>query len=66
MEVLVHVGTAVPGVCVQKFTPTAVKKTAIEKNCTVIDREFDSLPITVQFFGLKIFSFGELLYANLC
>ena len=26
-----------------------------KKNSTVIDREFDSLSITVEFFGLRIF-----------
>jgi hypothetical protein len=31
------------------------KKTAIKKNSTVIDREFDSVSITVEFFGLWIF-----------
>ena len=37
------------------------KKTAIEKNSTVSDKEFDSLSLTVEFFGLRIFSSGELL-----
>jgi hypothetical protein len=37
------------------------KKTAIEKNSTVIDSEFDSLSITVEFFDLRIFSLGEVL-----
>jgi hypothetical protein len=31
------------------------KKPQSKKNSTVIDREFDSLPITVEFFGLRIF-----------
>jgi hypothetical protein len=31
------------------------KKTAIEKNSTVADREFDLLSATVVFFGLLIF-----------
>ena len=30
-----------------------------------IDRKFDSLSITVEFFDLRIFSSGELLPANL-
>jgi hypothetical protein len=42
------------------------KKTAIEKNSTVVDREFDSLLITVEFFDLRIFSLGEILRANVC
>jgi hypothetical protein len=42
------------------------KKTAIKKNSTVIDREFDSLSITVEFFDLRIFSLGALLRANCC
>jgi hypothetical protein len=37
------------------------KKTAIKKNSTVIDREFDYLSITVEFFDLRIFSLGALL-----
>jgi hypothetical protein len=51
----------VPGVCPQKFTP---KKTAIKKNTTVSDREFDSLSLTVEFFDLRIFYLGEVLWAN--
>ena len=42
------------------------EKTAIKKNSTVIDREFDSLSITVEFFGLRRFSLGALLQANFC
>jgi hypothetical protein len=42
------------------------KKTAIKKNTTVIDMEFQSISITVEFFGLRIFSLGELLPANSC
>jgi hypothetical protein len=37
------------------------KKTAIKKNSTVSDREFDSRSLTVEFFGLRIFSLGALL-----
>jgi hypothetical protein len=37
------------------------KKTAIKKYSTVIDREFDRLSITVEFFDLRIFSLGALL-----
>jgi hypothetical protein len=37
------------------------KKTAIKKNSTVIDREFDSLFLTVEFFDLRVFSLGEVL-----
>ena len=36
------------------------KKIAIKKS-TVIDREFDLVSITVEFFGLRIFSLGALL-----
>ena len=36
------------------------KKTTIKKNSTVSDREFDSLSLTVEFFGLRIFSLGEI------
>jgi hypothetical protein len=32
------------------------KKTAIKTNSAVIDREFDSLLSTVEFFDLRIFS----------
>jgi hypothetical protein len=32
----------------------------------VSDREFDYLSDTVEFFGLRIFSLGELLRANCC
>jgi hypothetical protein len=35
------------------------RKTVIEKNSTVVDREFDSLSISVEFFDLRIF-----LYVN--
>jgi hypothetical protein len=31
------------------------KKTAIKKNSTVIDSEFDLVSITVEFSGLRIF-----------
>jgi hypothetical protein len=41
-----------------KVTP---KKTAIKKNSTVSDREFDSLSDTEEFFDLQIFSLCELL-----
>jgi hypothetical protein len=40
------------------------KKTAIE-NSTVIDREFDPLSITVEFFDLRIFSLGALFLGKL-
>ena len=40
------------------------KKTAIKKNSTVLNREFDSLFNTVEIFDLRIFSLGELLRAN--
>jgi hypothetical protein len=53
----------VPVVCIQKFTP---KKKRNQEKLTVSDREFDSLSITVEFFGLRIFSLGEILYANCC
>ena len=36
------------------------------KNSTVIDREFDSLSITIEFFDVRIFSLGEVLSANCC
>ena len=42
------------------------KKTVIEKNSTVSDRECDSLSLTVEFFDLRNFSLGALLYANFC
>jgi hypothetical protein len=42
------------------------KKTAIKKNSTVIDREFDPQSLTVEFFDLWIFSLGEVLWANFC
>jgi hypothetical protein len=42
------------------------KKTAIKKNSTVSDREFDSLSDTVEFFDLRIFSVGAILPANCC
>jgi hypothetical protein len=42
------------------------KKTAIKNNSTVSDREFDSLSLTVEFFDLRIFSFGALLPENFC
>jgi hypothetical protein len=57
---VVEVGATV---CPQKFTP---KKTAIEKNSTVKNREFDSIFFTIEFFGLRIFSLGELLRENFC
>ena len=38
---------------VRKSSPR--KKTAIKKSSTVIDMEFDSLSITVEFFDLRIF-----------
>jgi hypothetical protein len=37
------------------------KKTAIKKNSTVRDWEFDHLSLTVEFFDLRIFSLGEVL-----
>jgi hypothetical protein len=42
------------------------KKTAIEKNSTVSDRECDSLSLTVEFLDLRIFYLGELLPENFC
>jgi hypothetical protein len=42
------------------------KKPQSKKNSTVIDREFDPVSITVEFFGLRIFSLGALLPANFC
>jgi hypothetical protein len=42
------------------------KKTAVKKNSRVIDREFDLVSITVEFFGLRIFSLGALLPSNFC
>ena len=42
------------------------KKTAIKKNSTVIDRESDPVSITVEFFGLRIFTLGALLRENCC
>jgi hypothetical protein len=42
------------------------KKPQSKKNSTVIDREFDSLSATVEFFDLRIFSLGALLRANCC
>ena len=33
---------------------------------TVKNRKFDSLFFTVEFFGLRIFSLGEVLRANFC
>jgi hypothetical protein len=42
------------------------KKTAFKKNSTVIDRELDLVSITVEFFGLWVFSLGALLPANFC
>jgi hypothetical protein len=42
------------------------KKTSIKKNSTVSDREFDFLSDTVEFFDLRIFSLGEVLWANCC
>ena len=43
------------------FTKVTPKKTAIKKNSTVSDREFDSLSDTVEFFDL-----GFFLYVNFC
>jgi hypothetical protein len=45
------------------------KKPQSKKNSTVIDREFDLVSITVEFFGLRIFFFrctftSKLLLAN--
>jgi hypothetical protein len=43
--------------------PTKVhpeKETAIKKNSTVSDWEFDSLSDTVEFFDLRIFPLGAL------
>ena len=48
----------VPGFCLQKLP---LKKPQSKKNSTVSDREFDSLPDTVEFFDLRIF-----LYVNFC
>jgi hypothetical protein len=42
------------------------KKPQSKKNSTVTDREFDRLSATVEFFGLRIFSLGEVLWANCC
>jgi hypothetical protein len=42
------------------------KKNRNQKNSTVIDREFDPVSITVEFFGLRIFSLGALLPENFC
>jgi hypothetical protein len=42
------------------------EKNRNQKNSTVIDREFDPVSITVEFFGLRIFSLGALLPANFC
>ena len=44
------------------FTKVTPKKTAIKKNSTVSDREFDSLSDTLEFFDLRIFSLCELLW----
>jgi hypothetical protein len=46
--------------------PTKIpqKKNRNQKNSTVGDREFDSLLLTVEFFDLRIFSLGEVLWAN--
>ena len=46
-------------VSILKSSP--LKNTGIEKNSTVVDRKFDSLSITVEFFDLQIF-----LQANFC
>ena len=51
---MVEVGTWILST---KVTP---KKTAINKNSTVSDKEFDSLSDTVEFFDLRIFSLCEL------
>jgi hypothetical protein len=42
------------------------KKTAIKKNSTIRNRESDFLVLTVEFFDLRIFSLGEVLWANCC
>jgi hypothetical protein len=42
------------------------KKNAIEKNSTVKNEEFDTIFFTVEFFDLRNFSSGALLYANFC
>jgi hypothetical protein len=42
------------------------KKPQFKKNSTVSDWEFDSLSLTVEFFDLRIFSLGEVLWANFC
>ena len=41
------------------------KKTAIKKNSTVIDRESDSLSITVEFL-IGFFFLGAFLHAGSC
>jgi hypothetical protein len=43
------------------FKSSQPKKNSNQKNSTVSDREFDPLSLTVEFFGLQIFSLGELL-----
>ena len=40
------------------------KKTAIKKNSTVRNREFDHLFITVEFFSITVFLTGALLRVN--
>ena len=40
------------------------EKTAIKKNSTIIDREFDSLSITVEFFLIAVFFLGGFLQTN--
>ncbi len=56
--------------CSTKFTTVALIKSAPKekirrpKNSTVIDRESDSLSITVEFFSIAVFFRGALLYAN--
>jgi hypothetical protein len=42
------------------------EKNRNQNNSTVIYREFDPVSITVEFFGLRIFSLGALLPANFC
>jgi hypothetical protein len=46
-----------------EFARQSAPKT--EKNSTVIDRKFVALSITVEFFGLQMFS-GALWRANFC
>ena len=55
-----------PARCARVFVNFYNKFSTIEKNLTVSDREFDYLANTMEFFGLRIFSLGELLLANFC